>query len=185
MIATTVACGVLVAPPNVNALVRAPDVVRVGGARAESGVWPVDPPRIIGGYDPPDPNWLAGHRGIDLAATAGQPVRAIAGGRVAFTGLVGGRATVVVELADGRRTTYQPVRGVVRAGQFLSAGSVLGHVVGDVAGERPAGSPPAARLPAARHCLDSCLHVGLRTPQGYADPLSLLTRPPAVLKPLR
>ncbi|MDQ6739981.1 MAG: M23 family peptidase, partial [Actinomycetota bacterium] len=37
--------------------------------------WPVDPrPWLIRKFDPPAKPWLAGHRGIDLAATSGTPI---------------------------------------------------------------------------------------------------------------
>jgi len=131
---------------------------------------------MTAGFDPPAQDWLAGHRGVDFAALPGTPVRAVAAGVVAFAGPVAGRPVVVVRLPDGRRTTYEPVRALVGVGEQVAAGATLGVVV-DRAGSDP---DPAG----GRHCASGCLHLGLRTATGYADPLSLLTRPPAVLKPL-
>ncbi len=131
-----------------------------------AGTWPVDAPRVVARFDAPEPDWLAGHRGIDLATSPGQQVRAMAAGVVAFAGRVGGRGVVVVELPDGRRTTYEPVRAGVRVGQSVSTDQPIGTTAD------------------GGHCGSRCLHVGLRVDGGYRDPLTLIGRRPAVLKPL-
>jgi murein DD-endopeptidase MepM/ murein hydrolase activator NlpD len=102
--------------------------------------------------------WAAGHRGVDLALPAGAPVAAAAAGTVAFAGPVAGRPVVAVVHPDGVRTTYEPVVPVVRPGQPVVAGEVLGH------------------LGAPTHCdPDACLHWGARRgPDAYLDPLLLL-----------
>ncbi len=140
---------------------------QVAGTPTADGVWPVDRPRVVEPYAPPEHDWLAGHRGVDLAVAVGQPVRSMVDGAVAFAGQVAGRPVVVVRLPDGRRTTYEPVHARVTVGETVRAGQVLGVVA---AGQG--------------HCPAACLHVGLRTATGYADPLSLVGRRPAVLKPL-
>jgi murein DD-endopeptidase MepM/ murein hydrolase activator NlpD len=120
-------------------------------------------PVVTRAFAPPPAPYAAGHRGVDLAGTAGQPVLAAGAGVVAFAGLVAGRPVVSVDHADGLRTTYEPVRPGVAAGQVVERGSPLGVLV---AGH--AGCPTAA-----------CLHWGLRRGAVYLDPLSLL-RPPRV-----
>ncbi|MGX9228951.1 peptidoglycan DD-metalloendopeptidase family protein [Streptomyces albus] len=83
-----------------------------GGAREGAGgkarpgrFWPVEGaegarrPRVPRGWDPPPQPWAPGHRGVDLAARPGQPVRAVADGKVSFAGKVAGRG-VVVDRAD-------------------------------------------------------------------------------------
>jgi murein DD-endopeptidase MepM/ murein hydrolase activator NlpD len=132
------------------------------------GGWPVDDPTVVSGFRPPDHDWEPGHRGVDLAARAGDPVRAMTAGTVGFVGTVAGTPVVTIVLADGRRLTHEPVRGSVAAGTRVREGEVIGSVAA-----------------AGGHCSASpgCLHVGLRTGDGYADPLSLLGRRPAVLKP--
>lgn len=132
------------------------------------GRWPVAAPVVLSGFRPPDAPWAAGHRGVDLAARTGEPVRAVLAGRVAFAGSVAGKPVVTIALPDGRRVTYEPVRASVREGDSVSAGDVLGALSGS-----------------GGHCggRSGCLHVGLITPSGYADPLGLLGRRPAVLKP--
>jgi murein DD-endopeptidase MepM/ murein hydrolase activator NlpD len=114
-------------------------------------------------FDPPPSPYAAGHRGVDLAGAAGQPVLAAGAGVVVFAGLVAGRPVVSVDHPGGLRTTYEPVAPAVAAGQAVARGSPLGVLV---AGH--AGCPAAA-----------CLHWGLRRGAVYLDPLALL-RPPRV-----
>lgn len=135
--------------------------------------WPVDDPRLVSGFRPPRADWEAGHRGIDLVAHTGDPVRAMAGGVIGFAGVVAGKPVVTVLLADGARLTYEPVLAIVRTGARVRDGDVIGTVAAS-----------------GGHCGGGrgCLHVGLRTTTssggtGYRDPLSILDRRPAVLKP--
>ncbi|MFE1765121.1 peptidoglycan DD-metalloendopeptidase family protein [Streptomyces angustmyceticus] len=130
--------------------------------------WPVGGaagigPTVIRGWEPPPSPWAAGHRGVDLAASSGAPVRAAAPGRVAFAGTVAGRGVLTIEVSgSGRpplRTTYEPVRPTVHKGQRVIAGqqvAVLQH--------------------GPFHCRAPCLHWGLRRGKSYLDPLSLLPR---------
>ncbi|MGX7757116.1 peptidoglycan DD-metalloendopeptidase family protein [Streptomyces angustmyceticus] len=130
--------------------------------------WPVGGaagigPTVIRGWEPPPSPWAAGHRGVDLAAASGAPVRAAAPGRVAFAGTVAGRGVLTIEVSgSGRpplRTTYEPVRPTVHKGQRVIAGqqvAVLQH--------------------GPFHCRAPCLHWGLRRGKSYLDPLSLLPR---------
>ncbi|MEG3629017.1 murein hydrolase activator EnvC family protein [Streptomyces poriticola] len=135
--------------------------------------WPVGPlpPAILRGWTPPATPYGAGHRGVDLAAPPGTPVRAVAPGRVSFAGRVAGRGVVAVELtgtgAPPLRTTYLPVHPRVERGEQVAAG----QVVGTVAGAAPdAGAEPGR----SAHCATSCLHWGLLRGSSYLDPLSLL-----------
>lgn len=135
--------------------------------------WPVSPrPTVTRGFDAPSPNWNRGHRGVDLAATAEQPVYAAAPGTVVFAGVLAGREVVSIAHPGGLRTSYEPVRAVVRPGQVVSAGTTLGVLV---AGHP--GCPVAA-----------CLHWGAMwgpaSRADYVNPLGLLAETPIRLKPL-
>ncbi|WP_328506051.1 M23 family metallopeptidase [Streptomyces sp. NBC_00391] len=130
--------------------------------------WPVGlRPLVVRAWEPPPTPYARGHRGVDLSAPPGSPVRAVASGRVSFAGRVAGRGVIAVGLsATGDpplRTTYEPVRASVRKGDEVTAGTILGTLEA---------SPS--------HCPTACLHWGLRRGETYLDPLSLL--PPWLLR---
>lgn len=132
--------------------------------------WPLRPqPAVLRGFDAPRPNWQRGHRGVDLAGRVGQPVLAAAAGTVVFAGMLAGRPVVSVAHPGGLRTSYEPVRSVVRAGQRVSGGSVLGTL---------AGGHPGCGV---------CLHWGAMWGRSaradYVDPLGLLADATIRLKP--
>jgi murein DD-endopeptidase MepM/ murein hydrolase activator NlpD len=133
----------LVAPPS-------------AGAAADPWTWPLDDHAIGERFDPPATDYGPGHRGVDLAATAGDVVRAVAAGRVVFAGQVGGVGVVSIDHGH-ERSTYQPVKARVEAGDAVRAGQVIGTLLG---------SPS--------HCATACLHLGRRVGGDYLDPLDLL-----------
>ncbi|MGW1900549.1 M23 family metallopeptidase [Streptomyces hirsutus] len=142
------------------------------GVPAVGRVWPVGVrPRVLRGWEPPETRYGRGHRGVDLAAAPGTPVRAVAAGRVSFAGQVAGRGVVSVELSGTGtpplRTTYEPVLPSVEKGAEVAPGEVIGAV----AANDPARSP---------HCTAPCLHWGLLRADVYLDPLALL--PPWLLR---
>ncbi|PSJ26316.1 hypothetical protein B7P34_23615, partial [Streptosporangium nondiastaticum] len=144
-------------------------------------------PLLVRVWRPPPVPWAAGHRGVDLVARPGQAVRAAAPGTVSFAGTVAGRGVVSVKHPGTGdpplRTTYEPVDAVVKEGDEVAAGQVIGTL--------QAG-------PFLSHCLKgtggaagsgACLHWGLLRGKIYLDPLSLLPpwmlrRPPSRLLPL-
>ncbi|WP_256333582.1 M23 family metallopeptidase [Streptomyces sp. cf386] len=139
-----------------------------GPVPAVGRAWPVGVrPPVLRGWEPPATPYGRGHRGVDLAAPAGAPVRAVAAGRVSFAGRVAGKGVVSVELTGTGdpplRTTYEPVRAAVAKGAEVAAGEVLGTV-------EATGS----------HCPGTCVHWGLLRGETYLDPLSLL--PPSLLR---
>lgn len=159
---TPTATSVPTAPDPDPASAPAAAVPAVGRA------WPVGVrPPILRGWEPPATTYGRGHRGVDLAAPAGAPVRAVAAGRVSFAGRVAGKGVVSVELPGTGdpplRTTYEPVRATVKKGDEVEAGEVVGTV-------EATGS----------HCTETCVHWGLRRADAYLDPLSLL--PPWLLR---
>ena len=133
-----------------------------GDARPDT-VWPAPGPSAR--FEPPAPDWLPGHRGLDLAAPAGSEVRSPRDGVVAFTGKVGG-VPVVVILHGTARATYQPVTSLAEVGWPVAAGDLIGTVA-----------------PAGGHCAGGCLHWGLRIGERYADPRLLLGSVHVVLAP--
>lgn len=131
--------------------------------------WPLPgTPSIARRFDPPPQPWLSGHRGVDLAAAPGVPVSAAGAGVVTFAGTVAGRPVVTVGHADGLRTTYEPVLSGAEVGSPVSAGALIGYLLG---GHRGCAAP-------------ACLHWGLRRGDTYLDPLALLGRGPVRLLPL-
>lgn len=133
------------------------------------GVWPLVPePEVVHGFDPPDDPWGAGHRGVDLRGSPGQPVRAALPGRVSWAGTLAGRGVVVVD-HGATRTTYEPVEPSVDVGATVAAGDRVGRLT-------LAGS----------HCLPlACLHWGWLEGETYLDPLRLVGAGPVRLLPLR
>ena len=87
---------------------------------------PVDAPVVDRFRPPPDP-YGPGNRGLEYGAVAGQPVVAVAPGRVGFVGPVAGRRYVVVEHAGGLRSTYGPLAVALAVpGQLVAAGEGIG-----------------------------------------------------------
>lgn len=139
------------------------------GAPAGEFDWPLRPrPAVVREFDPPERDWLPGHRGVDLAGTAGQAVLAAGDGTVAFAGTVAGKAVVSIDHPGGLRTTYEPVQSSVSLGRRVTRGAVIG-----VLQSGHEGCPAAA-----------CLHWGLRRGKEYLDPLALIGYAPVRLKPL-
>ena len=131
--------------------------------------WPLQPrPKVVRAFDKPAQNWLPGHRGVDLAATPGQPARAAGAGIVVFVGDVGGKPVVSIDHDGGLRTTYEPVTASVVAGRRVERGSPIGVV--------ETGHPECAAA--------ACLHWGLRRDRNYLDPLGLIHAVPIRLKPV-
>jgi len=91
--------------------------------------WPLRPrPGVVRVFDAPSPDWLRGHRGVDLAGVPGQPVYAAGAATVVFAGVLAGRAVVSVAHPGGLRTSYEPVEAAVRAGQRVEESTVLGRL---------------------------------------------------------
>lgn len=154
------------------------------GSAASSGIaaavpeegfgWPLLPrPALTRPFDPPEQEWLPGHRGVDLAGTPGQAVHAAGPGIVVFAGTVAGKPVVSVLHEGGLRTTYEPVEAELPVGRRVARGTRIGILRGGHEG-----------------CAPACLHWGLRresTRHGrreYLDPLGLLRRTPIRLEPV-
>jgi murein DD-endopeptidase MepM/ murein hydrolase activator NlpD len=144
----------------VDARFAGPVDARFAGPVDARFVWPVDAPRLVRRFDPPAQPWLAGHRGVDLAAPPAAIVRAAGPGTIVHAGRIAGRGVVSIRHHGGLRTTYEPVDidVALQVGVPVTAGEPLGTLA--------AGHPGC---PAA-----ACLHWGLRRGEGYLDPLALL-----------
>lgn len=119
--------------------------------------WPVTGP-VVRGFEAPAGPFGPGHRGIDIEAPAGRPVRAAQAGTVAFAGKIAGELHVSIDHPDGVRTSYAFLSSIdVRAGAPVVRGERLGAV-----GAGHAGSPV------------SHLHFGARYAGQYIDPVLLL-----------
>jgi murein DD-endopeptidase MepM/ murein hydrolase activator NlpD len=128
-----------------------------GPAPAPFG-WPVDPPRVVRPFDPPEQPWLPGHRGVDLAAPASAEIHAAGPGTIVYAGRLADRGVVSIAHAGGLRTTYEPVTTTLKVGDQVTGGQLIGTLeLGH------AGCPAPA-----------CLHWGLLRGEQYLDPLALL-----------
>lgn len=144
----------------------------VGGDRSPAeGPWqpPLAAPiTVTRPFEPPPAPYGPGHRGVDLAGDAGQPVVSAGAGTVGYAALLAGRGVVTVLHTGGLRTTYEPVTATVRAGDAVAGGGLLGTLQT---------GHPGCPAPA-------CLHWGLLSGDTYLDPLSLLSSGPVRLLPL-
>ena len=156
-------------PPSADRAVEVSPVSAPAAVRGRWG-WPLQPvPAVARPFEAPPSPWAAGHRGVDLRASPGQPVLAAAAGVVTFSGVVVDRGVLVVTHPGGLRTSYEPVQALVPVGERVSAGQRV-----------------ALLGPEPGHCAPgTCLHWGLRHGDTYLDPLTMLRRAdPPVLLPL-
>ena len=116
-------------------------------------------------FDSSATRYSAGHRGVDLVASPGEPVRVSSAGTVYFAGSVAGRPSVSVDHGGGVRTTYTPAIAAVSRGQSVLQGDVIATVGTD------------------DHCRSQCLHWGLTDGTDYFDPLAHLSVPQIRLLP--
>lgn len=147
-------------------------IVESPPARAEPvGVLRPVPGQILTPFREPDQPWTTGHRGLDLAVTPGEAIRASRPGRVVVAGMVVDRGWVTLDHGGGLTTTYGPIElpTLVRVGDQVRAGAVLGLV------------PPGVTV----------LHWGARIPHPtwsghyrYLHPLSLAAPWTITLNPM-
>ena len=139
--------------------------LQVGVQPALAWTWPVDGPVLRPFVLGDDPYAGGQHRGVDIGAPSGTPVRAPAAGSVSFAGTVpkGGK-TVTIRTADGYAVT------LLHLGAYsVTRGAAVGEgdLVGSVGAAEATGSAPF-------------LYLGIRRadePDGYLDPLGLLPPP--------
>jgi hypothetical protein len=119
---------------------------------------PVDGP-VIRPFEPPAGPYGPGHRGVDLDAAPGTPVRAAERGRVRHAGPVAGTVWVSIDHEDGIRTTYGPLTALrVSAGDDVDRGRIIGLLAEGHHGDAD---------------VDRGLHLGARRGDVYLDPMRL------------
>lgn len=130
-------------------------------------LWPVAPPAPVSRpFVAPTTSYAAGHRGIDLIAPVGTPVRAIADGTVSFAGVVADRPVLSLAHVGDLISSVEPVTALVTAGEHVARGQTIGVVA------------------SGGHCPPGCLHVGVRLHGQYISPLTLFGEVPrAILLP--
>jgi len=128
--------------------------------------WPVETRKLVRAFEAPSSRYSSGHRGIDLVAESGQPVRSPAAGVVSFAGTVVDRPVLSIEHGDGIHSSFEPVRATVAEGDPVRAGQVVGVVA------------------TGAHCSGRCVHFGVRRNGQYVSPMIFLGGVPrAVLLP--
>jgi hypothetical protein len=140
------------------AFATAPPAHAVGADAASGWLRPVDG-AVVRPFEQPGSVYGPGHRGVDLAAAPGTPVRAANDGVVTFAGAVAGTLHVTVAHEGGLRTSYSFLSAVsVREGQHVARGEIIGTTGGtndDHDG--------------------TVLHFGLRVGDRYVDPMGLFS----------
>jgi alpha-beta hydrolase superfamily lysophospholipase len=117
-------------------------------------VAPVNGP-VIDPFRPPSTPYGSGNRGLEYSTTPGGVARASAPGRVTFAGQVGGALHVVIQHADGVRTSYSFLRSIeVRSGQVMRQNDPVGTT-------------------------NDTFHFGARIGDAYVDPAILIESGPA------
>lgn len=136
---------------------------QAGAPPALAWTWPADGPVLRPFVLGDDPYAGGQHRGADIAAPSGTPVRAPAAGIVSFTGSVpGGGRAVTVQTADGYSVTLVHLGSIAVARESLiGEGATVGTIgpSGDAEHEEP------------------YVHLGIRVtsdPNGYLDPIAML-----------
>ena len=130
---------------------------------------------VVRGFDARAGPYGPGHRGIDVAASVGEVVRAPAAGEVVFSGPVAGTTWISVRVAPGVVVTIGPLLDDVAPGGRVRASALVGRVApGHAPGHAPGAAGPAATL-----------HLSVRVDGEYVDPLAyLVDRPRPRLAPL-
>jgi Peptidase family M23 len=130
---------------------------------ASGWTWPVDGPVLRPFSFGSDPYAAGQHRGIDIGAPSGTPVRAAAGGVVSFAGTVpNGGKTVTIQTSTGYAVTLVHLGSIrVLRGTTIEEGTTVGTV-------GPSGAPDVP---------EPYVSLGIRVAsddQGYLDPLLFL-----------
>jgi murein DD-endopeptidase MepM/ murein hydrolase activator NlpD len=138
---------------------------------------------VVRGFDARAGPYGPGHRGIDIAASVGELVRAPATGRVVFAGPVAGTDWVSLLVAPGVVVTLGPLLDPAVTAGRVRRGAPVGRV-GPGHTLPPVGraGPPVGFGGSGG---EATLHLSVRVKGVYVDPLSyLVDRPRPRLAPL-
>jgi murein DD-endopeptidase MepM/ murein hydrolase activator NlpD len=150
----------LLIPFTIASPARAVAPFRAAATPTTSGTlaWPLRGP-IVRGYEQPANPYASGHRGIDIGAPVGTPVKASADGVVHFAGKVAGSLFVSIDHDGGVQTTYSWVSEVdTRKGARVHRGDVIA-----LSGTGHPGSTEPTHL-----------HFGVKLDGDYVDPMRYL-----------
>jgi septal ring factor EnvC (AmiA/AmiB activator) len=150
---------------------------------------------IVRGFDARAGPYGPGHRGIDIAASVGELVRAPAAGRVVFAGPVAGTSRVSLLAAPGVVVTLGPLLDATVTTERARLRAPVGRVgpghplppVGRAAPPVGQGGPGRAGPPRGSPGSggEATLHLSVRVNGAYVDPLPyLVDRPRPRLAPL-
>ena len=115
----------------------------------------------------PENKYASGHRGIDLLSIENSQVLAAEDGFISHSGFIYNRWTITVT-HNSFRTTYEPVKPIVKLGQKVKQGEVIGFL-------QTVGS----------HCFPkSCLHFGLKEGSTYFKPVFISLKKYPILLPI-
>jgi murein DD-endopeptidase MepM/ murein hydrolase activator NlpD len=135
---------------------------------------------VVRGFEARAGPYGPGHRGIDIAASVGELVRAPAAGRVAFAGPVAGTNWVSLRVAPGVLVALGPLLDPVAAAGPVRRSAPVGRV--GPGHQLPPGEPPPAQGGSGG---GATLHLSVRVDGVYVDPLAyLVDRPRPRLAPL-
>jgi murein DD-endopeptidase MepM/ murein hydrolase activator NlpD len=128
------------------------------GSTSGTLAWPLRGP-IVRGYEEPANPYASGHRGIDIGASVGTPVKAAASGTVHFAGKVAGSMFVSIDHDGGLQTTYSWVSEIdTHKGAQVQKGDVIA-----LSGTGHPGSTDPTHL-----------HFGVKKDGEYVDPMLYL-----------
>jgi len=117
-------------------------------------IWPVGSiGHPLRPFEAPATVYAAGHRGIDIVAQPGMPVRSPAAGVVSFVGVVVDRPVLSIRHGDDLLSSMEPVSATVVEGERVIAGQVVGLAA------------------TGAHCSGSCVHLGVRRHGQYISPM--------------
>jgi murein DD-endopeptidase MepM/ murein hydrolase activator NlpD len=136
-------------------------------AAAQPWTAPLGPVSVTRAFAAAPNPYAPGHRGVDLAGVVGETVVAAEGGQVSYAADLAGRGVVAV-VHGGLRTTYEPVRAIVKRGAHVRRGQEIGTL-----------EPGHPRCP-----VSACLHWGLLRGPVYLDPMTMLRPTKIRLLPL-